>query len=107
MKRIDVLRASWGAAQIVIAERVARDELGHTGNKATIWAFRILGFRQLVQGLVTRRSHSRAVHHAGGSVDVIHVVSMLVIAAASPRRRRGALLNGGIAGLFAWSEFRQ
>lgn len=107
MSGIDVLRAGWGAAELVFAERVARDELGHPGDRVTIAAFRILGVRQLVQGMVTHRSHSRAVHLAGGGVDILHALSMLVIAALSPARRRGALINGAIAGLFAWAEFRR
>jgi hypothetical protein len=62
---------------------------------------RILGARYVVQsafGLAERRPWVPA---ADAAVDVVHAVSMLGLAAVSPRHRRVALVSAGCALAFA------
>lgn len=63
--------------------------------------YRILGTRQVLQGLLTGRSVG---HRASGTVDVLHAASMVVVAAVSTRYRSAALVQVAQASAFAAAE---
>ena len=107
MIRIDTIRAAWGLCQVAAAPFIARAELGHDPDTVTTWAFRILGARQIVQGAILCRSESRTAHRVGGAIDMLHASSMVIVAIASPKRRRAAIIDGSIATCLAIAELRR
>lgn len=62
---------------------------------------RLLGARQIVQGVVTRREPTRTVLCLGAAVDAAHAASMVGLA-FDRRYRRTALADAGIATAFAF-----
>lgn len=67
-------------------------------------ATRILGARHLIEAVVLARTHDPRVRRWVAAVDGVHAVSMLGLAALSPRLRRDALLSAAsAAGLVAMS----
>jgi hypothetical protein len=71
---------------------------------------RVLGVRNLAEGAVLARHAGRRWVLAGAAVDATHCLSMIAVAAASPKRRRLALASALIAattaatGLFASTQ---
>lgn len=65
--------------------------------------FRVLGLRQVVQGVATARGGASA-HAVGGCIDALHALSMLALAAASHRYRRAAGIQVVVAGTLATLE---
>ena len=59
---------------------------------------RVLGMRLLVQGAAVGLSGSPTAIEAGGVVDALHGLSMLVVAVRYPRWRRAAAVNAVCAG---------
>ncbi|WP_308491596.1 hypothetical protein [Microbacterium terrisoli] len=106
MLRGEVVRVVWGVWQLCAAAPIARAELGGEPDALTTWALRILGARQIVQGIVLSRTGSRLAHRLGGAVDLVHATSMVVVAVASRRRRAAAVIDGGTALCFAGVELR-
>jgi hypothetical protein len=95
---VDVLRLSVGVAALG-APGVLLPSAADT--RWTRVFTRILGARYVVQsgfGLLERRAWVPA---ADATVDVVHAVSMLGLAAVSPRHRRVALVSAGCAVAFA------
>ena len=90
--------AGLGAALLADPHRVA-DAAG--APSADAWVVRVLGARQLVQGLVTLAAPRRGVLIGGAVVDATHGASMVALAAASSRFRHGAATSGAAAGLSA------
>ena len=106
MKTLEVIRAAYGATELLAPGTVEHLLLGRTsldarGRKGT----RVLGARHVLQAAATARGGATA-HHVGGSVDVAHALTMLALAAFDPPRRRVALLNAAIALAFAAEELR-
>lgn len=65
------------------------------------WIVRVLGARQCVQGAALVRWPDRGLRLVGTGVDVVHLLSMLGLAAADTRHRRAALSSAAVAGAFA------
>ncbi len=65
------------------------------------WIVRVLGARQCVQGAALVRWPDRGLRLVGSGVDVVHLLSMLGLAAADTRHRRAALTSAAMAGAFA------
>lgn len=94
---LELVRLGLGVADIAAPRAVARVELGRRPDALSRWALQVLGARQLLQSVLTLRSASTAAHRVGGLVDLLHAASMIVLAVADPRRRRGALVQAGLA----------
>ncbi len=62
---------------------------------------RVLGARQLVQGVVQFARPDPELVLAGAVVDVLHLISMVAAAAIWPPYRRPALASAAVAGVFA------
>ncbi|GAB3806254.1 hypothetical protein GCM10028798_28940 [Humibacter antri] len=107
MTTTDALRTAWGACQLVAAPRIAQTELGHEPDAITTRAYRVLGVRQIIQGILLSPTQSRVAHRIGGVVDILHASSMVVVAIISRERRRAAIIDGAIAACFAVAEFRR
>lgn len=105
MRPLEALRAAYGATELIVPGAVEHVLLGHAPDERARKVIRILGARHLVQALVTARG-GRTLHRLGGSVDVIHALTMAALAGADPRRRRAATVNAAIALVFAAGELR-
>ncbi len=82
----------------------AAAEPDHSGPPA--WIVRVLGARQLIQGMAILLAPTPAVLDVGKLVDVIHASSMLGLAAVSPRYRRAGLVSAATAAGFALASHR-
>lgn len=63
--------------------------------------YRVLGIRQVAQGLLTGRLIGRG---AAARIDALHAASMMVVALVSTRFRGAALAQAGLAAAFAAAE---
>jgi hypothetical protein len=62
---------------------------------------RVLGTREIGQGVLTAARADRMALGFGAAVDIAHLASMVVLAAARPRWRRTASASGAVAVVFA------
>lgn len=99
-------RVVYGAALLGAPDALLSD-LRHDPADQRARAFaRILGSRHLVEALVVGRHHSRGWILADAAVDGAHAGTMLAVAALDRRRRRLALTNALVAGVFTWVGVR-
>jgi hypothetical protein len=89
-----LIRGAWGAVLLADPDLPLRLG-GGLDSRGVRVAVRILGARHLVETVLTTRD-PRLVRGVR-VVDGIHAVSMLILAAASPRLRRDALLSAASA----------
>jgi hypothetical protein len=96
-----LIRGAWGA--VLLADPGLPLRLGGGADSRGVReAVRILGARHLVEALVLTREPS--LQRWVRAIDATHALSMLVLATASPRLRRDALLSAASAsGLVALS----
>jgi hypothetical protein len=76
----------------VVGRAVAGD-----GTAPAAWLLRVLGARLLAQGLALLRDPGRRMATAGAAADAAHGLSMVALAAGSPRYRRPALISAAAA----------
>jgi hypothetical protein len=105
MRPLEVVRAAYGAAELLAPGAVEGLLLGRRPDERARRVIRLLGARHLVQAIATARG-GPALHRLGGGVDAIHAATMAVLAAADRRRRHPAALNAAIALVFAAGELR-
>ena len=98
----DLARLAAGALDLLAPRTVASLELGAASRPADAAVFRVLGARQLAQVALERRTGWRAL---GVAVDLLHLASMLPVAAVSRRWRRAALAQVVGAGALATAGF--
>lgn len=97
---------AWAAGIMAVgAALVSRPaQTGHwasPGHPPPTGTVRILGARQLIQGIVVAVRPSRGIVVTGATVDLAHAASMIVIASLRRDDRRAALLSAALAGAFA------
>jgi len=92
-----VARLGWGIALLSLRPSQARS-LSLPSDKRMMMIARLLGLRHLIQAVCTRTRPSRQV---GVVVDMVHSVSMLLVALSDAKRRKAALLDAAVAGGFA------
>lgn len=91
---VAVARVSWGCLLIVLPLGLIRT-LGLPSDRRAIATIRVLGLRHLVQAAVVGGSGRRI--RVGALVDLLHGVSMLLLASFDAPRRRAALLDATVA----------
>jgi hypothetical protein len=101
---LELERLGLGAADVLAPRALARAELGRRPDDLSRRVLRVLGVRQLVQAGLAMRFRSRAARRIGAAVDLLHAGSMVALAILDPRRRRGALVQAGIATGFGIGE---
>ncbi|MFE1753711.1 hypothetical protein ACFW88_24745 [Streptomyces anandii] len=102
--RASVVRVVWGAVLVAFPGAVLR-RCPHTPRtRAASGVVRLLGARQLAQGLVTNRLGVPATWR--GVPDALHAASMAGLALRSDRWRTAALADSAVAALFAASALR-
>jgi hypothetical protein len=95
------VRATYGAVQLATPAYSAERLLGGPLDPATLRVVRVLGGRQLVQAGLALAFPSEPLLGLGVGVDAMHALSMVPVAAATPRWRRPALVSGLTAAAFA------
>ncbi|CAI9401718.1 hypothetical protein [Aestuariimicrobium sp. T2.26MG-19.2B] len=104
MRAQDALRLGYGLAEPA-APRLLEGRLLPTDDARGRTALRVLGARHVVQAAVGAVG-GHGVRRLGGLVDVLHAISMIVVATADPARRTAAAANAATALGFAWAELR-
>ena len=91
-------RVSWGCLLLVVPPGLT-GALGLSSDRRAMATMRVLGLRHLVQAAVVggRGQHIRS----GALVDLLHGVSMLLLARIDTRRRKAALIDASVAFAFA------
>lgn len=72
-----------------------------TGDRLERSLLGVLAARHLLQLALTVAKPTRKVVAAGATVDALHSLSMVGLAAASPTHRRGAITDAALAGALA------
>lgn len=90
-------RLVWGIALLVAPRRIYRAASGSAGTSGTAAVVRVLGVREAAQASLGLAAPTPFVLAAGATVDGIHALSMLAVAALSRRRRRPAVAAAGVA----------
>lgn len=88
-----------GAALLVRPTQAGR--WASSGHPPPTVVVRILGARQLIQGIVVAVRPSQGIVVTGALVDLTHAASMIVIASLRRDDRRAALLSAALAGASA------
>ncbi|NNC14092.1 hypothetical protein HII28_19730 [Planctomonas sp. JC2975] len=102
--RLETVRAAFGAVELVMPSLVGQLLLWRKPDVKEIVVARVLGARHLIQAVFTSRAGS-GIHVLGADVDLLHGVSMLLLATLDPKHRRAALTTTAIAFLFAVCEY--
>lgn len=92
-----------GARAVIGAAHLVAPRSGPHSSRGTKAVSRILGARQIVQAVLTRRNGTADAHTIGAAVDFTHAVSMLPLMMVSARFRRFAgrqLLTALVLGAF-------
>lgn len=92
----DLLRVAAGALDVTATRTQAALELGSPPRASDLAVYRVLGVRQVLQGVLAARTGWRAL---GAVVDLLHLGSMVPVALVSRRWRRAALVQIGFAAL--------
>jgi hypothetical protein len=104
---VALVRAGWGAVLLCAPVSVLR-ACGYRSPGGAASVARVLGARHVLQAAVTLRAAatwtaagSEAVVGAGAAVDGLHALTGVALAAGSPRWRRVAAADAGVAAAFA------
>ena len=92
-----VARTGWGLALLLAPDALARAGRRPSATPAAVTVARVLGTRQLAQAVVTTARPSASVAAASAAVDLLHAATGVGLAAVSPRWRRIALVDAGVA----------
>lgn len=103
---MELIRIGLGLADLLAPDAMGRAELGRQPDEVSRDALKVLGARQVVQGALTLQRPSAAVRRLAGLVDLLHAGSMLLLAWLDPARRRGALVQAGLATSLGVAELR-
>jgi len=103
---MELIRIGIGLADLLAPDALGRAELGRRPDEVSRGALKVLGARQVVQGALTLNHPSRAVRRFAGAVDLLHAGSMVLLAWLDPARRRGALVQAGLATSLGVAELR-
>jgi hypothetical protein len=106
-RRPPLLHAALGTALLAVPDAVLRRAGWSTGDRAGALAVRVLGIRHLGQAVALWLWPGRSSLRLGGTVDVLHGVSMAVLAAVGGSRRRAALASMLAAGALAAVQFTE
>jgi len=103
MKILELTRAMYGVTEICAPRWGIGMLLGRAPDRKMAAVIRVLGARHLVQALMTR-GKGRTAHRIGGTIDLLHAVSMVGIAVHYKKHRPPALLSAAIALVFGVGE---
>ncbi|WP_342372020.1 hypothetical protein PCC79_12505 [Propioniciclava soli] len=100
------VRVAFGVVQLLAPRHVA-GLVGCRPSPTAVTLTRVLGARQVTQGVVLLALDRPGAHRVGGVVDALHAASLVPIgASAHGDDRRLAASDGIVASLFALTEIR-
>ncbi|SDB92951.1 hypothetical protein GA0111570_10988 [Raineyella antarctica] len=97
MRTLEIVRAGYGLVLLVAPDAV-EGRLLEPGDRPARIALRVLGARHLLQAVLTAGDSHKA-RRVGGTVDVVHALSMLALLAEPDRGRRVAAAISAVAAL--------
>jgi len=104
-----LLRSAWGGT-LLLRGRAVLNSFGDRPTSGSLVVARILGGRQIVQGVVTAALPEPAVLAGGAAVDVLHSATAVGLAVASRRWRTVAVTDAVVAATLAgtgcWLAYR-
>jgi hypothetical protein len=95
------LRATYGAALVLVPGPVIWLATGQRPSPRACRVAQVLGIRHLIQAALTAAAPEPAVLAIGGQVDAVHAASMLLLSAVSRAGRRAALTDALTEAAFA------
>ena len=98
---VQFARAGWGAGLLITPDRTSALVRGATPDGRARAVIRVLGARQLLQGVLSAVSPTPAVLAVGVWVDGLHALSGVLFAALDRRRARPVLLDASLAAVLA------
>jgi len=98
---VELARAGWGAGLLIAPDRVSALVRGVTPDGRARAVIRVLGARQLLQGVLSAVSPTPSVLAVGVWVDGLHALTGLLFAAVDRRRARPVLLDASLAAALA------
>ncbi len=104
-RKIELVRASWGAAMLVAPRQVMEAASVRVDSKSVLIG-RILGARHLTQAVLSGVRPSPEVLAMGVWVDAVHALTALGLAAVDRDRARAGLTDSAIAGVWAGAGYR-
>ncbi|MCV7199659.1 hypothetical protein [Mycobacterium angelicum] len=109
LRRIEILRAAWGAVLLFAPSAVLSALHGVQADRKALVVTRILGARHLVQAWVSGINPSRGMLAAGAVVDAIHSLTAFGLGILDRRRLQGGVADGIVAAVwagFGWHQAR-
>jgi hypothetical protein len=107
MKPRYALRIAVGALLIAKPRAVLSDLPHERIDRSAMLFARVLGARNVVEGLVLGERPSPGLIRAGAVVDSLHALTMAGLAVARPERRKLALANLATASALAFEGFHR
>jgi hypothetical protein len=100
------VRAAWGTMLLVLPAQLLRASGDGPVPVAAVTTARVLGLRHLLQAGVSAAIPTGSVAGLGAIADTVHASSMALLAAASPRWRRAALIDIVVESALATAGWR-
>jgi hypothetical protein len=100
------IRMAWGTVLLLVPNSVLRTVGARRGDARASRVARMLGARQLLQGVIAVRHRSRSWILGGAAVDATHAATMLALAIKRPDYRRPAMASALTAGCFTVAGLR-
>lgn len=98
---LSLVRAGYATALLTRPDAVVAAYGGPVPDRGARVVARVLGVRHLLQAAAVAAWPTGAALRAGAVVDLLHAASGLALAGAAPAHRRAALVDTGVATLFA------
>jgi hypothetical protein len=99
-RAVALIRWAWGGALLLQAKAIL-DSFGDRPTSSSIVVARVLGGRQVAQGVITAAAPAPAVLAGGVAADALHSVTGLALALLARRWRSVALTDAAIAATLA------
>lgn len=103
---VELFRAGWGAALLIVPRGVLAHVHLLRADTKTVVTLRILGARQLAQAALSGIRPSPEVLAMGVWADTVHSLTAAALALADRSRVRAASADAAVAGLWAMSGYR-
>lgn len=100
MRTVDLATTAVGSVSLLAPHLVMRLS-GAPADEVAERTVRVLGARQVIQGVVLLLHPSKTLRAGAVALDATHAASMLALAGLDPRARRAALTSATLATGFA------
>lgn len=100
-RRLAAVRCGYGAVWLLLPSPVLLLLGANPSNRRARQVARLLGARQLTQGVLSAGDANRATTVVAAEIDLVHAASMIVLAVVDRRHRRAGCLDAALATGFA------